>query len=153
LTAASEANPANAFTFGAAGVAQFATGIVRIITNIAAAKEYLTGFAHGGYTGDGGKYEPAGIVHRGEYVAPQHIVSSPAAAPHIAALEGMRTKGYADGGFVANKNMELGIQSQMMAKAIENLGPFYVSWTQGQKVGKQVQWKEKVSGKRKFQTL
>jgi hypothetical protein len=65
----------------------------------------------------------------------------------------MRTKGYADGGFVANKNMELGIQSQMMAKAIENLGPFYVSWTQGQKVGKQVQWKEKVSGKRKFQTL
>lgn len=28
----------------------------------------LKGFATGGYTGDGGKYEPAGIVHRGEYV-------------------------------------------------------------------------------------
>jgi len=28
----------------------------------------LRGFAIGGYTGDGGKYEPAGIVHRGEYV-------------------------------------------------------------------------------------
>ncbi|MDG6894515.1 tape measure protein [Volucribacter amazonae] len=26
------------------------------------------GFASGGYTGDGGKYAPAGIVHRGEYV-------------------------------------------------------------------------------------
>lgn len=26
------------------------------------------GFAHGGYTGDGGKYEPAGVVHKGEYV-------------------------------------------------------------------------------------
>lgn len=26
------------------------------------------GFASGGYTGDGGKYSPAGIVHRGEYV-------------------------------------------------------------------------------------
>jgi hypothetical protein len=26
------------------------------------------GFAHGGYTGDGGKYQPAGIVHAGEYV-------------------------------------------------------------------------------------
>ena len=25
-------------------------------------------FAVGGYTGDGGKYQPAGIVHRGEYV-------------------------------------------------------------------------------------
>lgn len=29
-------------------------------------------FAAGGYTGDGGKYEAAGIVHRGEYVVPQH---------------------------------------------------------------------------------
>jgi tape measure domain-containing protein len=28
----------------------------------------LLGFASGGYTGSGGKYEPAGIVHRGEYV-------------------------------------------------------------------------------------
>ena len=28
----------------------------------------LKGYASGGYTGDGGKYEPAGIVHRGEYV-------------------------------------------------------------------------------------
>ncbi|WP_371739923.1 tape measure protein [Mannheimia sp. ZY171111] len=26
------------------------------------------GFAQGGYTGNGGKYDPAGIVHRGEYV-------------------------------------------------------------------------------------
>lgn len=28
-------------------------------------------FSDGGYTGIGGKYEPAGIVHRGEYVVPQ----------------------------------------------------------------------------------
>jgi len=27
-----------------------------------------SGFAEGGYTGDGGKYSPAGTVHRGEYV-------------------------------------------------------------------------------------
>lgn len=26
------------------------------------------GFASGGYTGDGGKYEPAGVVHKGEFV-------------------------------------------------------------------------------------
>jgi len=26
------------------------------------------GFAEGGYTGDGGKYSPAGTVHRGEYI-------------------------------------------------------------------------------------
>lgn len=28
----------------------------------------LKGYSSGGYTGNGGKYEPAGIVHRGEYV-------------------------------------------------------------------------------------
>ncbi|MCD4535639.1 hypothetical protein LRP67_16220 [Nocardioides sp. cx-169] len=32
------------------------------------------GFASGGYTGPGGKYEPAGIVHRGEVVIPQEYV-------------------------------------------------------------------------------
>jgi hypothetical protein len=30
--------------------------------------------AYGGYTGPGGKYEPAGIVHRGEVVIPQELV-------------------------------------------------------------------------------
>ncbi len=34
----------------------------------------LPGFAAGGYTGPGGKFEPAGIVHRGEYVLPKSFV-------------------------------------------------------------------------------
>ncbi|UUW97909.1 hypothetical protein [Pimelobacter simplex] len=33
-----------------------------------------TPYWSGGYTGDGGKYEPAGIVHRGEVVLPREIV-------------------------------------------------------------------------------
>ncbi|MFH4320848.1 tape measure protein [Acinetobacter baumannii] len=37
-----------------------------IIANIRAIKDQ--GFADGGYTGSGGKYEPAGIVHKGEVV-------------------------------------------------------------------------------------
>ena len=32
------------------------------------AERVIKGFASGGYTGNGGKFEPAGIVHRGEYV-------------------------------------------------------------------------------------
>jgi hypothetical protein len=35
---------------------------------VAAARAGVQGFAEGGYTGDGGKYEPAGIVHKGEFV-------------------------------------------------------------------------------------
>jgi hypothetical protein len=31
----------------------------------------LASFADGGYTGPGGKYEAAGVVHKGEFVAPQ----------------------------------------------------------------------------------
>lgn len=43
LVAASEANPANAFTFGAAAVAQYAAGIARILVNIGQAKKILAG--------------------------------------------------------------------------------------------------------------
>ena len=41
LTAASEANPANAVTFGGAGVAQFAAGILRIGANIKSATSLI----------------------------------------------------------------------------------------------------------------
>ena len=43
---------------------------------IVAAVMALSGsFAEGGYTGAGGKYEPAGIVHRGEFVMPASTVN------------------------------------------------------------------------------
>jgi chemotaxis protein histidine kinase CheA len=62
LVAASNANPLNAPTAGAAGIAQFATGIIQIATNIAKAKQILTsggtptsGGGGGGGTGGGGE--------------------------------------------------------------------------------------------------
>jgi hypothetical protein len=42
LVAASSANPLNGVSFGAAGIAQYAAGIVQIVTNIAKAKALLT---------------------------------------------------------------------------------------------------------------
>ncbi|UXT96527.1 hypothetical protein [Agrobacterium tumefaciens] len=56
-------------------------------------------YSDGGYTGDGGKYQPAGVVHKGEYVFDQAAVK---AAGGPAAMEAMRRglKGYADGGYV-----------------------------------------------------
>jgi hypothetical protein len=59
------------------------------------------GYAEGGYTGKGGKYEVAGVVHKGEHVTPAWQVRNPVAQPHIAALEAQRLRGYADGGLVA----------------------------------------------------
>ncbi|MBU1829919.1 MAG: hypothetical protein KJ731_15820, partial [Alphaproteobacteria bacterium] len=60
------------------------------------------GYASGGYTGDGGKYDPAGVVHRGEYVFNQKAVK---AAGGPSALEGLHRKlnsGYATGGYVGS---------------------------------------------------
>ncbi|MBR2487337.1 MAG: phage tail tape measure protein, partial [Paludibacteraceae bacterium] len=45
------------------------------------------GYATGGYTRPGGKYEPAGIVHAGEWVASQELLANPTAAATIAALD------------------------------------------------------------------
>ena len=42
LVAASQANPFNGLTAGAAGIAQFASGIIQIVTNVAKAKQILT---------------------------------------------------------------------------------------------------------------
>jgi hypothetical protein len=39
------------------------------------AKTLVAGFADGGYTGDGGKYDEAGIVHKGEFVIDKETTS------------------------------------------------------------------------------
>ncbi|MCJ1887424.1 tape measure protein [Pseudomonas sp. LA21] len=49
------------------------------------------GFDVGGYTGPGGKYEPAGVVHRGEHVQPQEVVREPGA---LGFLERVRLYGF-----------------------------------------------------------
>ena len=54
-------------------------------------------FAEGGYTGAGGKYEPAGIVHRGEVVFSQDDVRRFGGVGNV---EAMRLRGYATGGVV-----------------------------------------------------
>jgi len=46
------------------------------------------GWADGGFTGTGGKYEPAGIVHRGEYVIPKEQVNQATGLPKAGAAGG-----------------------------------------------------------------
>lgn len=67
------------------------------------------GFANGGYTGAGGKYQPAGVVHKGEYVMDAVTVRRVG----VANLDSLR--GYADGGLVGS-----------MARAGANSGPSVV---------------------------
>lgn len=57
------------------------------------------GFARGGYTGNGGKYEPAGIVHRGEFVFTKEATKRIG----VANLHRMM-RGYASGGVVGGSS-------------------------------------------------
>lgn len=61
--AAAEGGAAAPFTIAATLIA-LAAGLVAARAQARAAASFATG----GYTGDGGKYQPAGIVHRGEFV-------------------------------------------------------------------------------------
>ena len=71
--------------------------IASIIASVAAP----TGYSDGGFTGTGGKFDPAGIVHKGEVVWSQEDIKRWGG---VNVVEAMRTsqppKGYSDGGLV-----------------------------------------------------
>ncbi|KHE06423.1 phage tail length tape measure family protein [Citrobacter braakii] len=60
---------ANPFPYNIAAMASVAAATASIVSNLSAIAG--TGFASGGFTGQGGKYQPAGMVHKGEYVFDQ----------------------------------------------------------------------------------
>lgn len=60
----------------------------------------MFGYADGGYTGDGGKYQPAGVVHAGEFVMNKEATSRIG----VGNLYRMM-RGYADGGLVGSAPM------------------------------------------------
>src|ERR1035437_227472 len=108
-----------------------AWSIASIIASAAAGLVGIdSGKAHGGYTEPGPKYEPAGIVHKGEWVANQELVRSPVTGPVISALERQRVAmgsgimnnmghfGYVMGGYT-------GSQTPHIAPAGFNMNEFH----------------------------
>lgn len=80
-----------------------------------------TGYASGGYTGNGGVLEPAGIVHKGEYVIPAWQMQMPETMDMVRVLESTRISGgksipdvgYASGGAVTSGAMESDLLSKI----------------------------------------
>ena len=71
-------------------------------------KAGLGGFAGGGWTGPGGKFKPAGIVHAEEFVTRAEVVRQPGALAFLARFNrvGMQAlRGYASGGLVSGMNI------------------------------------------------
>ena len=104
------------WTFASKGKADFKSFAVSVINDIgqmlsrmlvaqtvksgmsAAGFGSFFGFADGGYTGDGGKHDVAGVVHKGEWVVPQNVVQKPGMLNFLNQLT--YGSGYADGGLV-----------------------------------------------------
>lgn len=84
---------ANGFAAGSAAATSSSLGAS------AAGYSSLYGFSDGGYTGSGGKYEPKGVVHGGEFVVQKSVVSQPGVRDFLERMNNS-SNGYADGGYV-----------------------------------------------------
>lgn len=85
------------------------------------AAQTIAGFADGGYTGSGGKWQEAGVVHKGEVVWSQADI---ARWGGVGVVESMRTSkpiGYADGGMVDTSSYIVDRYTQQTAQPIVNI--------------------------------
>lgn len=102
-------------------------------------------FAEGGWTGPGGKWDVAGVVHKDEYVVPKRVNNNPMAAPHIQALENMRLRPYADGGLVASAVTSPVNQQMELLNIVKALPPQELSVKEVSTVQKRIRVKEQLS--------
>ncbi len=75
-----------------------------IIANIRAIKDQ--GFSDGGYTGNGLKHTPAGIVHKGEVVWSQEDIKRWGGVSVVENMRQSNPNGYANGGYVSNNQTD-----------------------------------------------
>lgn len=105
-------------------------------TNVERVVNGSGGYSEGGYTGDGGRYEVAGAVHRGEYVVPIPEMKNKRVFNMVKVIESIRRQrtpanplpGYSEGGNVQDQPAnqvncpELIKAAERLEKASENLG-------------------------------
>jgi hypothetical protein len=125
----------------AIGVAFAAAAVLNGLANVAAINGVE--FASGGYTGPGGKFDPAGIVHRGEVVWNQEDVRL--AGGPMAANAMRPTANYFDGGIVTRSISQPIDQQLELSNIMKNMPPIEVSVKEVTKVQNKIRVKEKIS--------
>lgn len=70
------------------------------------AAQTIAGFSNGGYTGNGLKHTPAGIVHKGEVVWSQEDIKRWGGVSVVESMRQSKPSGYANGGYVSNNTSE-----------------------------------------------
>lgn len=86
------------------------------------AGQTIAGFANGGYTGHGGKYDPAGIVHKGEGVLTQEEIRALGGPAGFEALRHSIKNGFADGGLALGSPADFGVKMPKLS-GISSQGP------------------------------
>ena len=86
------------------------------------AGQTIAGFADGGYTGHGGKYTPAGIVHKGEGVLTQEEIAALGGPSGFYALRQSIKNGFADGGLVSDSIPAFNVEAPKLS-GISSQGP------------------------------
>jgi soluble lytic murein transglycosylase-like protein len=71
------------------------------------AAQTIAGFSDGGYTGNGLKHTPAGIVHKGEVVWSQDDIKRWGGVSVVESMRQSKPSGYANGGFVSNNTTDV----------------------------------------------
>lgn len=105
-----------------------ATAVAAGMVQVAAIKKQqeaakATGYAEGGYTPEGGKYDVAGVVHKGEWVASQKLLRSPVTAPVISLLDKAQKSNTMASLSLADSNYFAGAISSMPAPAAKSQPP------------------------------
>lgn len=123
-----ERQKVKSMTLSNTGSSSSGTNAERVVNN--------SGYDEGGYTGDGGRYEIAGAVHRGEYVVPIPEMKNKRVFNMVKVIESIRRQrtatnplpGYSEGGHVQDQSAnqvncpELIKAAERLEKASENLG-------------------------------
>ena len=113
----SSSSPDNIMTGGIAAYVKLATGIATITANMVQAKQLISSFEEGGYTGEGNPKDVSTNLgsksytyHKDEYVIPSRVLNTPQGSMLASQAESMRLgmtnpfpqiKGFFDGGFAA----------------------------------------------------
>ncbi|QCT21754.1 phage tail tape measure protein [Jejubacter calystegiae] len=92
-------------------------------------------FDVGGYTGDGGKYQPKGVVHGGEFVFTKEATTALGVENLYAMMRG--AQGYADGGYVGSRAPMYGLQGTGGGGVNVNVGDVVIQNNQQQQTSSQ----------------
>ena len=133
------------YNLPAVGMATMETGLLQAAVSALSP----TGFADGGYTGDGGKYTIGGIVHKGEGVLTQEEIAALGGPSGFYALRQSIKNGFSEGGLVLDPPRVLNpSQNSEIKKAMDqvqinnssqqsqvNLNPNFVIVDEREKLG------------------